>query len=194
MFTFARRRKKKFKNEIDPDEIFLDSSNLPEYNTYQFEGRMEKPLGRRAALWFSAIFLVILTVFSVRSWMIQINKGATYSEESDENHLRHAPIIAKRGLIHDRNGEILAWNEITAEEKEVRSYAKEPGLSNLLGYVSAPAKDKSGVYYQDSFVGKSGVEEAFDGILNGENGLKITEYNALGEIKSERVIRQRGSE
>ena len=95
MFSFGRRGIKKHKNEIDPDEIFLDSSNLPEYNVSQLEGRMEKPLGRRAAFSLSAVFFLILAAFSGRSWMIQIRDGETYSRESDENHLRHTPIIAK---------------------------------------------------------------------------------------------------
>ena len=34
--------------EIDPDEILLDSSNIPHYDTGQFEGRLEKPISRGA--------------------------------------------------------------------------------------------------------------------------------------------------
>ena len=29
--------------DIDPDEIFLDDKNIPEFDVHQFEGRMEEP-------------------------------------------------------------------------------------------------------------------------------------------------------
>ena len=32
------------KHELAPDEIFLDSSNLPMFDTTQFEGRIERPI------------------------------------------------------------------------------------------------------------------------------------------------------
>ncbi len=38
---FRRRQKK---GQIDPDEIFLDSVNLPQFDTQQFEGRIERPI------------------------------------------------------------------------------------------------------------------------------------------------------
>jgi hypothetical protein len=32
------------KHQLDPDEVFLDASNLPRFNLQQFEGWMERPI------------------------------------------------------------------------------------------------------------------------------------------------------
>ena len=40
--------RKKRHREIDPDEIFIDSANAGEFDRDQFEGRIERPLGRRS--------------------------------------------------------------------------------------------------------------------------------------------------
>ena len=42
-----RSKHKYIKRDIAPDEIFLDSKNLPEFNTQQFEGRLEKPIPKK---------------------------------------------------------------------------------------------------------------------------------------------------
>jgi len=55
--------KKKRNYNLDPDEVFLDSSNIPNYDVNQFEGRIEKPLGRKAFLIlgiFLQLFLSLL--------------------------------------------------------------------------------------------------------------------------------------
>jgi len=44
---FSHRKKHSWTHEIAPDEIFLDSSNLPNFDVYQFEGRIEKPISKK---------------------------------------------------------------------------------------------------------------------------------------------------
>ena len=36
--------------EIDPDEIFLDSKNLPNFDMNQLEGTIERPIPKRAVI------------------------------------------------------------------------------------------------------------------------------------------------
>ena len=45
-----RRKRLKINQEIDPDEIFLDSENLPAFDIHQFEGRLEKPISMMVIL------------------------------------------------------------------------------------------------------------------------------------------------
>ena len=33
--------------EIYHDEIFIDSENIPQFDTQQFEGRLEKPISKK---------------------------------------------------------------------------------------------------------------------------------------------------
>lgn len=181
-------RKIKYKNqEIEPDEIFLDSSNLPRFDIYQFEGRIEKPISKRSAYLTLSFFILISLAFIFKAGILQIVRGEEYLEISENNHLKQIPIFANRGVIYDRNEELLAWNTLDAKNPDFtsREYTDLSGFSHILGYLSYPAKDKYGVYYQSEFVGKDGIEEAYNERLEGEHGLKITEINAVGEIVSE---------
>ena len=47
------------RRNIDPDEIFLDSKNLPNFNTQQFEGRLEKSIPKRSIFMVGLFFLEI---------------------------------------------------------------------------------------------------------------------------------------
>ena len=180
----------KSKNEIDPDEIFLDSSNLPKFDNHQLEGRLVSPISKRNITLLSVFFILIFFIFAAKVWSLQIIEGEKYSKRSESNRLRHVALFSTRGVIYDNKGKELAWN-IFDEDKEfaLRKYTDLSGFSHILGYVKYPAKDSSGFYYNEDYVGKTGVEKFFNGNLLGENGLKIIETNALGKIESESVIR-----
>ncbi len=49
-------------------------------------------------------------VFCVRLYSLQITRGASYQEQAAVNRLREIDTYAPRGVIYDRNGEILARN------------------------------------------------------------------------------------
>ena len=72
----------------------------------------------------------------------------------------------------------------------MRKYIDLAGFSHILGFVKYPAKDSSGFYYNEDYVGKEGVEKFYNDTLTGENGMKIVETNALGKIQSGDIIRQ----
>ena len=57
-------------------------------------------------LTLAATFLV----FCFRLYSLQIVSGATYQEQAAVNRLREIDTYAPRGVIYDRNGEILARN------------------------------------------------------------------------------------
>lgn len=184
---------KKIKGNIDPDEIFLDSKNLPNFNEQQFEGRLEKAIPKRSIFVLSLFFIFVTVFFVGKLTILQIIKGEAYFEKSENNILRKEPIIASRGLIYDRNDVLLAWN--SWDNKDIdrllppeRKYYESPGFSLLLGYVSSPAKDSSGYYWQDTFIGKDGVEKSYNENLSGLNGVRITETNVKGEIQSHNTL------
>ncbi len=179
---------KKYDNEIDPDEIFLDSKNLPGFNVHQFEGRLEKPITKRTVIILGIFFSVIGGAFVSRAGYLQVALGDSYKERAENNRLRHTPIFSERGVIYDRNGELVVSNEVGKGDYPRRVYNKSSGLAHVLGYVSYPKKDSSGFYYQEEFVGKDGVEKKYNDILSGEAGLKITEVDVFGNIQSENTI------
>lgn len=185
--------RKRINKDIDPDEIFLDSKNLPNFNTQQFEGRLEKPIPKKSIYFISFSFLLVALIFVGQVANLQIVKGETYLKKSENNTLMKTPIFADRGLIYDRNEVLLAWNTWKKDDVDKllspdRTYISDPGFGLLLGYVSAPAKDSSGFYWQDKFIGKDGVEKYFNEELTGENGVRITETDVSGEIQSQNII------
>lgn len=184
---------KYIKRDIAPDEIFLDSKNLPEFNIQQFEGRLEKPIPKKTIFLVGLSFLFFSFIFIYQLGNLQIIKGEAYFKKSQNNTLMRQPIFADRGLIYDRNDVLLTWNSWNKEDlnkfsSPIRSYINNPGFGLLLGYVSSPAKDSSGRYWQDSFIGKDGVEKSYDSYLIGSNGVRITETDVRGIIQSENVV------
>jgi penicillin-binding protein 2 len=184
---------RRIKKDIDPDEIFLDSKNLPNFNTQQFEGRLEKAISKHSIFIVGLFFISISLVFVWQAINLQIIKGEAYFKKSENNTLQKQPIFADRGLIYDRKGVLLSWNtwaedDINKLSSPMRSYFSSPGFGLLLGYVSVPAKDSSGNYWQEDFIGKDGVEKYFNDELTGENGVRITETDVSGVIQSENMI------
>lgn len=184
---------KRIKRNIDPDEIFLDSKNLPNFNTQQFEGRFEKAIPKHSIFLLGLIFFWVSFTFVWQVINLQIIKGEAYFKKSENNTLQKRPIFADRGLVYDRNGILLSWNtwdkaDINKLLSPQRSYFSSPGFGLLLGYVSVPAKDSSGYYWQDNFIGKDGVEKYFNNSMTGTNGVRITETDVSGAIQSENMI------
>ena len=176
--------------DIDPDEIFIDSENLPNFDTHQFEGRLEKAISRRSIFVLGGAFLLIIMIFIFRIWGLQIQNGNYYFTKSENNYLRNSLVFAKRGVIYDRNGNKLAWNVENPVDNsfDLRKYIPLDGFSHLLGYLKYPAKDKYGFYFSEVFDGKDGIEKTYNDVLSGENGKRIVEVDALGKTQSENII------
>lgn len=183
------KRRKKYE-AINPDEVFLDSASSARFNRYQCEGRLEKPLPRSSFAVLAFLFIVVGVVFSGKAWSLQVAQGDEFREMSENNVLRNGLLFAERGLLYDRNGEPLAWNEHNTERPAFadRAYTERPGFGHVLGYMKYPAKDTSGVYYQTELVGIDGIELFLDDRLAGENGLKLVEINARNEISAESTM------
>lgn len=189
---FWKKKRKLNKIGIDFDEILMDSKNIHSFDTQQFEGRIEKTISKQSIWSLGLVFTLIFLIFAGRLHALQIKKGDEYLELSEKNSLDSQIIFADRGVIFDRNGVELAWNERTPEMTEFdfshRAYTKEPGAGLLLGYVKYPQKDRKGFYWQTSFTGMDGIEKDYDADLNGDNGSKIIEINAVGNVSSENIL------
>jgi len=185
---FSRQRffnTRKITRELEPDEIFLDASNLPAFDNQQFEGRIEKPIARRALASVSVVFMAVALIFSGQILNLQVINGRNYAERSINNTLRHTAIYAERGIIYDRQKKILAWNNPN------RIYLQTDGLAHVVGYVGYPkekdllANDK---YDPKQLIGKDGVELYYNDVLGGEKGIKIEEIDAVGSVISDHVV------
>ena len=177
--------------DIDPDEIFLDSQNLPAFDVDQFEGRLEKSISSRTFISFGIFCLLIFSLFFFRSFFLQVVEGQSYLQKSNNNMLRYTLLFPQRGVIYDRSGTELAWNVAGSSTPEfsLRKYDDAPGLANLIGYLKYPQKDSDGFYYNEDFVGEDGIEKYFNGTLAGTNGLRIVQTDASGDLLSQSVVR-----
>ncbi|MDD5721336.1 MAG: penicillin-binding transpeptidase domain-containing protein [Candidatus Pacebacteria bacterium] len=195
-------KKNKLKNKnsfVEPDEIFLDSKNLQNFDRQQFEGRIERPISKKTILVLGILFLFFSGIFGARLVYLQIQKGESYFNRSQNNMFEKTLIFADRGIIYDRNKKELAWNEKgdlginpPLEENKIanppaRAYLS-PGFSHLLGYVSYPSQDNTGNFWQSKFIGKDGLEKEYNDTLEGENGATIVETDAFGKIYSENIV------
>lgn len=174
--------------ELNPDEIFLDSSNLSGFDTSSLEGRLEKPISRNTFAGIGIIIVLMLMTLSVQAANLQMRQGSTYAAQSEKNRLSPKVLFAERGAIVDRNGVPLVYNE-SGDGGFVRRVYETPGFAHLLGYVSYPKKDSSGRFYDTEIKGLSGVESAMNEQLAGKNGTLLVEEDALGEVQSSGTVK-----
>ncbi len=185
------QRKKYSAKDIALDEVFLDSQNLPDYDQYQLEGRIEKPISKKVVFLMMGVFSLIFFSYIFKIWGLQVVNGQSFAKISEENSLRHTLIFADRGIVYDRNQIPLIWNENKDNlDFSLRKYTTKSGFANLLGYVKYPKKDSSGFYYSESFEGLGGVEQFFDKIISGTNGLKVVETDARMDVVGDNTIRE----
>ena len=184
---WGTRRKRSL--EIAPDEIFLDSYNIPDFDQGRLEGRLEKPLPGRVYAGLFAVVALIFIALVAQAANLGIVQGEKYAAQSERNRLRPEVLFAQRGAIVDRKGIPLVQNVPGADGYPDRVY-RTPGFSMLLGYVSYPKKDSSGFYYDTEIKGLAGAELEFEDELSGENGTLLVEENALGKIQSQGSVRQ----
>src|SRR3989344_2276080 len=200
MMSFKKKRGRSV-HEIAPDEIFLDSSNLPGRNEGQFEGRVVRPVASRALTGVGVVFALVLMIFAARVFHLEVIRGTVYADISRNNRLDRSVVFASRGLIFDRTGREIAWNETSAEDllsnggggatsttSALRRYANIPGLSHILGFVRYPKADASGIWWREDYTGVSGSELAFNEILGGINGSRMVETDAYGVIRQENIV------
>ena len=177
--------RKKYDHKIYPDEIFLDSKNISGFDTSQFEGRLEKPIGKKTFIYMGALIGFLGLFFVSRIFFLQIFEGEKFTARSERNSFKKENIIPLRGAIYDNVGTVLIWNG-----EEGRTYANISGLGHILGYTGLPSKEdfkKKPDTPSENMVGKDGIEEKYDEILRGVLGVKLMERDSQGNAISESV-------
>jgi penicillin-binding protein 2 len=183
--------RKKKKKVVELDEVLLDATNIPSFNRARLEGKRELPVSYRSMYAVGVVFLLVSMLYVHKIFELQVTNGAEYREIADNNSVDQAVVIAERGVVYDRRGELVAWNEVDERgvyDFPIRAYTDRLGLGQVLGYVSYPKRDNRGFFYRTEYIGRNGVEAAYDDTLRGENGTKIVVADALGKTISEHAI------
>jgi len=188
--SFRRNKKKISKGSVDPDEIFLDSSNMPLFDRDMFEGRIETPITKPHLLVLKYLFFVLALVYVGRATYLQVWSGELYGAKAATNNLRKEVIFAHRGIITDRLDVPLAWNSegSTTDRYDRRLYTELNGFANILGFVKYPGQDKAGNFYNYAITGQDGVEKYYDEKLAGINGAKLSEVSVKGVVESQSTL------
>lgn len=178
--------------DINPEDIFLDSTNLPGFEEHRLEGRIEKPMSKEMFLFVKLFLIFIVFLLISKLWILGVKDGSTYRKISENNRLEQTLIFANRGVILDRNGVELATNAIKEGDSDFASrlYAPIEGLSHIVGYLKYPLADQNGFYYEEYYLGREGAERFYDSTLSGTNGLKLKETSVYGDVTSESVIKK----
>ncbi|MEE3412522.1 MAG: penicillin-binding protein 2 [Bacteroidales bacterium] len=191
------------------------------------------------------IFVAIGLVFAARLLYLQIIDD-TYSELADRNALRYVTQYPSRGLVYDRNGKLLVYNEIVydlmviprqvknidtnefcsllkitkedfikkmekakkysmyapssfekqilkedfatlqerlynfqgfyAQKRTIRSYPDSVAAAVLgyIGEVNEKKIEEEPYYKRGDYIGMSGIEKSYEGVLRGVKGSKVT--------------------
>ncbi len=101
---FVRRNES---SDIEAEEIFLDSEAI---RSLERKGKLEKPISALNFIIFFILIVFSLSILFVRTGYLQIIKGSYYQDLAQGNKLRIYPVIPPRGVIYDRNGELLLYN------------------------------------------------------------------------------------
>ncbi len=202
----------------------------------------------------SGFFIIVLSIYGIRLFFLQVIE-ASYKLSAENNVFRHITQYPSRGLIFDRNGELLVYNQSVydlvvvpnevesfdtlllcqivdvsklelieklksakkysgykpsiiiqlldfkkyslfqenlykfqgffAQARTIRSYTR-PIASSLFGYVGEVDTNiiKVNPYYKmGDYIGISGIEKYYEGILRGKKGVKIFMVDVHNRIK-----------
>ncbi|MDI6816755.1 MAG: penicillin-binding protein 2 [Actinomycetota bacterium] len=169
---------------------------------------------RLVVLTFIAIglFLVLIS----RLWFMQVMAGEKYMEMAQGNYIRSIPVEAPRGIIYDRNGQVLVDNrpsigvsispavaektpELLEKMSEVLRMSVDEIKERLAEKKSDPLKprivkrdvdDKTLAYIEEHKTALPGVDivtESIRGYPHGELGAHLFGY--LGEISDEEMTK-----
>ncbi len=108
----GKRIRTTFKEDIEPQEIFLDAIfQKKEAELGITEKKMEVLLSKRIFQAFGAVFLLIMLVLFAKTFQFQIIQGQELSALAEKNKLKFHQVQAVRGVIYDKNLEQLVSNQ-----------------------------------------------------------------------------------
>lgn len=126
---------------------------------------------------FYVLIILSFLIIWLRLFYLQIVKGNENLELADNNRIKIIPIVAPRGVILDRNNQVLVRNR-----PEGREYIYGEALAHVLGFISEVNEADLGSGYKiGDLIGKLGLEQTYDKMLRGQDGGVLVETNASGQ-------------
>jgi len=106
-----RKVKLKFKEDIEPQEILLDSlAKKKEEEISVSEKKFEVPLSKKNLLGFFIFSLILILILFGKTFQLQFIEGEKYLALAEGNKFKLYQIKAERGVIYDKNFKQLVEN------------------------------------------------------------------------------------
>lgn len=170
-------KKNKKVREVEFDEIFLDSKNIPAYSKESFEGIVENPIPKKTLFFLAGFLVIFASIFISRIFALEVVRGEEFYQRAETNRLEVVFEDTERGLIYDRHGEALAQNS-DLEGKSIRTYPPESFL-HVLGFLS---KSNPNAESENFGIGASGLEAVYEEVLKGLPMKRIKEIDNRGAV------------
>src|SRR5437870_3429083 len=71
------------------------------------------------------IIVVVFSALAIGFWTLQVAQHAKYAEMAENNNQRTLPLRAPRGVVFDRNGQVLVENRHSFSISVVREHTKD---------------------------------------------------------------------
>lgn len=98
----------KDKQVQDYDDRGLDGGFL--FGLGERSNSLQILISKRRFFWFCVIIFISLAVLLARVFYLQVGRGSYYRNIAEGNRIRIKPVRAMRGVIWDRNGQLLTQN------------------------------------------------------------------------------------
>jgi len=107
-----RKVKVSFKEDIEPQETFLDSLAQKKEEELEISQRkFETPLSKNILQGFLIFIFVLISFLFVRTLQFQVIEGKDLSLLAEGNKFKIYQVRAERGVIYDTEGNQLVWNK-----------------------------------------------------------------------------------
>jgi len=67
-------------------------------------------LQQNRLLFLKRVLIFLFSLLFLRGFQLQVLRGSVYKEWSEKNHVRQIPVVAPRGFVFDKEGQILVKN------------------------------------------------------------------------------------
>jgi len=149
---FRKRKVKKEKKEIEPQEILLDAlAQKKEAELGISEQKFEVPLSKKIFQGVFITFFILIFFLFAKTFQLQVFQNKELFLQAEEQSQRIYYLRSERGVIYDRNLKQLVWNEASFdlvadikdlpknEEEQLRMFKE---ISGILGESSGDLKEK----------------------------------------------------
>ena len=164
---FKNRKIKLFsRQEIEPQEIFLDKLAQKKEEELGISGKkFEVPLSKKIIKGLFLIFLIIISVFLIKSFKMQILENKNFVAKAKENKFIIKSLEASRGVIYDSKGLQLVFNR--------------PGFNLIVDKRNLPKTDeeKEKIFQAVSQITNQNVQDIGEKIKKSEESIILISEN-----------------